>query len=234
MTTNIRKATAVQLVQDPSTVNVRKASAVAFVSDVGVQLRQITGYAFESPAPGMQLRQIAGYAFETPQAAVPVSKTGDLALYDLINNNRLVSTVFSASNTTLGTPSALGSPDANGHNTSVTLTAKPGSGYSGSTTFYYKRRPISDLNPGSVSLGTIASDTTVWALLPTINSKYGWNLTQSDVVNAAVKAGAMSLPLVAGSSSYQFTPGSTTGVGVQNALSTAVATKALSGFDAAS
>lgn len=234
MTTNIRKATAVQLVQDPSTVNVRKASAVAFVSDVGLQLRQITGYAFESPGPGLQLRQIAGYVFETPQVGVPVSKTGDLALYDLINGNRVVSTVFSASNTTLGTPTALGSPDANGHNTSIRLTAKAGSGYSGSTTFYYKRRPLSDLNPGSVSLGTIAADTTVWALLATINSKYGWNLVQQDVVNATVKAGTTVLPLIAASGSYQFVPGTTAGVGVQPALSSAVTNTQLLGFNSAS
>jgi hypothetical protein len=236
MTTTIRKATAVQLVQDPSTVNVRKASAVAFVSDAGMQLRQITGYAFETPAPGMQLRQIVGYAFETPKPGMPLSKTGDLALYDLINGNRVVSTLFSASNTTLGTPTALGSPDANGHNTSVSLTAKAGSGYSGSTTFYYLRRPLTDaIAVGqSISLGTIASATTVWAMLATINTKYGLNLVQQDVVNNPVPAGATAIVLTVAPGSYLFVPGSQSVVGIQTQLSSAVAQPYLKGFDNAS
>jgi len=231
MSTNIRKASAIQLVQDPNPITVRRVSAVAFSSDVGATVRAIQGYAFETPPAGGTLRAIQGYAFETVPAAIPTSKTGDLLMYDLINSNRQVTTVFSASNTTLGAPTALGTPDARGHNTSVTLSAKSGSGYSGSTTFYYTRRPIGDLNPASLSLGSIPSATTVWALLATINTKYGWNLTQSDVLNTAVPANATSLPLTAGPNSYLFVPGSVVGIGVQWALASVVTATALSGFD---
>jgi hypothetical protein len=232
MTTIIRKASAVQLVQDPNAILLRKATALAFNSDVGVTLRDVQGYAFEQVQPAATLRNIQGYAFEKVQALLPLSKTGDLALYDLINNNRKVPTAFSSSNTTLGTPTALSSPDANGHNTSIALTAKAGTGYSGSTTFYYLRRPLTDAIPAgtSISLGTIASATNVWALLPTINTKYGLSLVQQDVVNTAVPAGAGAIVLTIADGSYLFVPGSQSVVGIQSVLSSAVAVTALPGF----
>lgn len=234
MATTIRKATAIQLVRDNSTANVRRAAAVAYTSDVGENLRQIVGYAFETIPGSEVVRSIAGYAFENAPRTIPMSKTGDLSMYDLINNNRIVSTVFSTSNTTLGTPTALSQLDTNGHNTSVSLTAKNGSGYSGSITFYYLRRPIGDLNPTSLSLGTISVDTTIYAVLATINSKYSWNLSQSDVVDGIVKAGAQGITLTAASGSYLFVPGSQVIVGLHTALSSAVATTALTGFQNAS
>lgn len=231
MSTTFRKTAGLVWTQDPAAVVVRKVSAVAFANDVGLTLRNIQGYAFEIVPPSVTLRSFQGYAFETALQAIPMSKTGDLSMYDLINNNRSVTTTFSATNTTLGSPTALSQPDANGHNTSVVLSAKPGFGYAGSITFYYKRRPISDLSPASLSLGTIAADTSIHALLATINSKYGWSITAQDVVDAPVSAGALGVILNAADASWLFIPGTQITVGQHTSLSAAVSNQALAGFD---
>lgn len=231
MSTSIRKTAAVVWTQDPSPVVLRKANAVAFSSDAGLTLRNIQGYAFQTVPPGLVLRNIQGYAFETPATALPLNKTGDLALYDLINSNRKVSMTFSASNTSLGTPTAMAQPDASGHNTTVSLAALSNSGYSGSIVFNYKRRPITDAISGSISLGTIASNTTVSAMLPTINSKYGVNLTAQDIVDGPVNAGATYIPLIVASGSWLFLPGTAVAAGIVQDLATATPATALSGFD---
>lgn len=231
MSTTFRKTAALVWTQDPAPVMLRRASAVALASDTGLALRSIQGYAFETVPPALNLRNIQGYAFESVNTALPVNVTGDVALYNLINNNRKVSMTFSSSNTTLGTSTALAQPDANGHNTSVSLTANASSGYGGSMTFYYLRRPMSDLGPASISLGTIAANTTIHAMLATINSKYSWNLTANDVLDGVVKAGDVSITLTAAAGAYLFVPGTQTVVGIHQALSTALVTTALSGFD---
>jgi hypothetical protein len=210
------------------TTTFRKLNALAFASDVGGTLRNIQGYAFETPPTAGSLRSISGYAFQSVKPALNLSVTGDKALYALINNNSLY-TSWSASTSTLGTPVA-DSSVAN-TNTRVNLAAKSSSGYGGNINLHYNRRPISDAINTSVSLGTIASDTTVWALLPTINSKYGTNLTTQDVVNATVKAGSTVFPLVADTGSWLFLPGSLASAGTTTDLATATPATALSGFD---
>lgn len=231
MSTTIRKTAAIIWTQDPSPVATRKLSATAFASDANLTLRNIQGYAFETPLPSATLRNVQGYAFETVAQTLNLSVTGDLALYQLINNNSKY-TSWSASNSVLGTPSADSSKQ--NCNTVVNLRALPASGYSGNINLYYNRRPISDAINTSVSLGTIASNTDVWTLLPTINSKYGTHLTTNDVVNASVSAGATTLLLVASSTSYMFLPGSTTSAGVVVNLASATPSNLLFGFDDAS
>lgn len=214
------------------TTSFRKVSATAFVSDAGATIRQITGYAFETVPPAGTVRQIAGYAFQQTPPALNLSVTGDLALYALINNNTTFTGKWSATNSTLGVP-AVDNTQLN-CNTKINLAALSVSGYGGSINLYYNRRTLGSAISASISLGTIASNTTVWAMLPTINSKYNINLTQTDVVNGTVLAGATSIALVAASSSWLFQPGSSVAVGIVQALATVTPTTALPGFNDAS
>ena len=230
MSTTFRKTAAIVWTQDPSPLAIRKANALAFASDVGLTLRNIHGYAFETVPPGMILRNIHGYAFERAPLPLPLNVTGDLALYQLINNNVKpgIGVTWSASNSTLGTPAADSTYGTT--NTRISITAGSNSGYGGSVNLFYTRRPITDAITGSVSLGTIASDTTVVAMLPTINSKYGLNLTAQDVVDGVVKAGATFVTITIASGSWVFLPGSTVAAGNVQSLSSMQVT-ALPGFD---
>lgn len=58
----------------------------------------------------------------------------------------------------------------------------------------------------------ISAATTVTALIPQINAALGTNITAADLVNKPVRSGALSLMLVAASTSIQFAPGSSTTV----------------------
>lgn len=212
------------------TTSFRRVTATVIAPDQGGIVRKVQGFAFEAAPPAGVVRKLQGFAFESIKKALPLTVTGDLALYGLINNNSYY-TSWSASNSTLGTPVAdTSKPNAN---TRVNLAAKVASGYSGNINLYYNRQPFSSLTSASISLGTIAADTTVWALLATINSKYSCNLTQQDVVNGTVKAGALSVLLTAAAGSWLFQPGTQVLVGQQIALSAATPVTALSGFASA-
>lgn len=231
MSTTFRKTAAIVWTQDPSPLAIRKASALAFASDVGLTLRNIQGYAFETVPPGMILRNVHGYAFERAPLPLPLNVTGDLALYQLINDNVKpgIGVTWSASNSTLGTPATDSTYGTT--NTRISITAGSNSGYGGSVNLFYTRRPITDAITGSVSLGTIASDTTVVAMLPTINSKYGLNLTAQDVVDGVVKAGATFVTITIASGSWVFLPGSVVAAGQVQSLATATPVVDLLGFD---
>jgi hypothetical protein len=209
------------------TTSIRNVTATMVASDVGVTLRNIQGFAFESVPPAMVLRNLQGFAFEKVQFALPLSVAGNLALYQLINNNSIY-TSWSASNSTLGTPAA-DSTHSN-CNTVISLTAQEASGYSGSINLYYNRQPLSVAISASISLGSIPAATTIWALLPTINTKYSLNLTTQDVVNGTVPAGAVAIVLTAASGSWLFQPGSTAVAGQTIPLTTATPNTALGGF----
>jgi hypothetical protein len=228
MTTTFRKTSAIVWTKDPSPISTRAASAVAFASDLNLMVRNVQGYAFESPQANVALRNIQGYAFESVKQSLNLSVTGNQALYALINNNSLYQS-WSASNSTLGAPVVDNS--VTNCNTRVNLAAKTASGYSGNINLYYNRRPISDAINTSVSLGTIASNTDVWTLLPTINSKYGTNLTTSDVLNASVSAGATTVMLTVASGSYMFVPGSVVAAGLVKDLASVTPSNLLFGFD---
>lgn len=214
------------------TTSFRKLSATAFVSDMGATLRQIAGYAFETVLPAGTVRQIAGYAFEQASPPLNLAVTGDLALYALINNNTTFAGKWSASNSTLGVPSV--DNTQKNCNTKINLAALPVSGFGGNLNLFYNRRTLNSVISASISLGSIPSNTTVWAMLPTINTKYNINLTQTDVVNGTVLAGATTIALVAASTSWMFVPGSTVAVGLVASLSAVTPVTALSGFANAS
>jgi hypothetical protein len=230
MSTTFRKTAAVTWTKDPTSVSLRNAKAVAFASDVGGNLRNLQGYAFQSPLPGGNLRTIRGYAFQSVKPALPLNVTGDLALYALINTNNIALSPWSASNSTLGVPSALGTPLASGQNTQVSLTAKQSSGYSGAMTFQYARRNLADAFPTPVAITVPGSATTIYAQLAMINTKYAMNLTQADVVDGPIAAGAASVVLTAKSTSWLFLPGTTAIAGSPPTLASVLTEPNLPGF----
>lgn len=206
MSTSFRKVTAVQWVKDSTATTFRGSRAVAFASDNSLVLRNIQGFAFESPLPQLVLRNLQGYAFQRAKLALPLSVTGDQALYQLINNNSKYNS-WSASNSTLGTPAASSAqPNAN---TVVNLAALSASGYGGNIDLYYNRRPLSDAFPNQLALTPPGSNSTIYNQLSMINSVYSLNLTQQDVNDGPVSAGATRITLTAASGSWLFTPGST-------------------------
>lgn len=137
-----------------------------------------------------------------------LTQTAEALIYALVNaaNAGLAGNPASASNITLGTPTVI---SAGGDNTSLTLTAIPGHGYTGVDTVTYNRLDIAavftalgvtpTLNGGSGYLN--ASD-----LLAPLKTAYGLNLQASDIVDGAIGAGAYpfsyNLVMAAGSLAY--------------------------------
>lgn len=211
MSTSFRKVTAVQWVKDSTATTFRGSRAVAFASDNSLVLRNIQGFAFESPLPQLVLRNLQGYAFQRAKLALPLSVTGDQALYQLINNNSKYNS-WSASNSTLGTPAASSAqPNAN---TVVNLAALSASGYGGNINLYYNRRSLSDAFPNQFALNPPASDSTIYNQLSMINSVYSLNLTQQDVNDGPVPAGSTKITLTAASGSWLFLPGTSVVAGM--------------------
>ncbi len=114
-------------------------------------------------------------------------------------------------------------------NTSVTLTAKSGSGYKGSIELHYNRIPIANYFPNTEwLLPAVAADTTVHALLPAINAAYKVNIATSEVVDHPVRANATTALLEVVEGSYVFQAGSR--MMFATPLSKVVATRQTKGF----
>jgi hypothetical protein len=99
-------------------------------------------------------------------------------------------------NSTSLTPALLtfGLPTANtgtnpARNTSLTITAATGSGYTGSVTLQYNRVDLSTLptiNTGAVTVFSLGDAAKVSDLVPEINAAFAINLTASDFVDASL------------------------------------------------
>lgn len=177
---------------------------------IGGSLRNLKGYAITQAPPTGNVRNVKGYAITVATPALP-TVTDATALYPLINAQTRGGPTWSASNSTLGTPTA----DATvpGYNTKIRLTPAGSSGYGGYVDLWYHRRSIDDLAPTPKALAAIPSNTTVRALLADVNSKYGWSLQATDVVDDPVAAGSAYFAITAASTSLVFRPGSVTTVG---------------------
>jgi hypothetical protein len=137
-----------------------------------------------------------------------VGELGAQMVFDAINaaNPSLQNGPVSASNVTLGTPTATGATP----NTSVEMTGIAGQGYSGSDTITYDRIDIGAMfttwgdNPATVPNG--ATYTNASDMLPTINATYGTDLQAADIVDGAIGASsypfAYSLVMAAGCLAY--------------------------------
>ena len=178
-----------------------------------------------------QLRQMSVLALVEQDRGTDFSQTGLAHLIATINKE--YKCTFTSAQVKLDNLAVNANP---AFNTKVRLS--PASGqlpYSGSIELWYNRYVISDAFKGKdTSSFTIAQDTTVFALLPTINSQYGVNLVQGDVVDKVVKKADGGFVLDVAPSSYWFRSSSIQiGTPVDNSLSAAFTTKKLSGFDPA-
>lgn len=122
-------------------------------------------------------------------------------VYDLINEaNPQLAIPASPSNVTLGTPTVLSGGSWPTNNTKITLSPAPASGdFIGRQDVNYRRLDLSALFRGQVILikkfkstaSTVSGSLmyTIYQLLADINSRYGMNLTEDDVVNGNVIRG---------------------------------------------
>jgi Concanavalin A-like lectin/glucanases superfamily len=244
----MRKATGLQWSQDLTTVTMRRAVALQWTQDQLVakirtiqaltwvqaptqgSLRQIGGYTLQVSSTQGQLRSIAA---STLQLTVRPQKTGGLAgLWALIQAD--AKQAITQSQLSISAPVV----DNTQPNCNTYVTVAPIGTlllqYSGTTKLYYHRTDIANAFQGGTNntwkLGTIASATTIRALIPQINTAYSLALDPTDVVDGPVAAGAMQVQLQVDPGSYVFIPG--TSVFLMNAvtLSTALPNTNLPGF----
>lgn len=159
-------------------------------------------------------------------SAPPFNIAGSVAILNLLNTQ--AKKVFTYSDIAIGGPVAI--TDDGVVNTEIEVTAYPISGYKGTTKLQYKRVPIYNAVDNKALLININSNTTIHALLPSINSAYGLALTTSDVENTAVSIGAALISLTAASTSYVYLPGSILYLGQVVPLNTLVTDVTLSGW----
>jgi hypothetical protein len=246
---NLRKVSALQWAQDASLVNMRRAVALQWTQDVlGLKLRnaqavtwtksstrgvlrQASAFTLQKSSTQGALRQIS--AFTLQKTTVATTKGGLTGLWALIQAD--AKQTILQSQLTVSAPVA----DTSKLNCNTYVTVAPTGAllqqYSGTTKLYYNRVDINNAFLGGTNntwkLGTIASATTIRALIPQINTQYGLTLDPTDVVDGPVAAGATKLQLVADPNSYVFNPG--TSLYLMNATSLAAAVTAvnLAGFD---
>lgn len=192
------------------TTSVRQIVGYAAVSPAsGVSVREVVAYSWERPKGTVGLRSVTGYAWRLNVAPLPLGKTGQLALLDLINE--VTDVTF-----TIGTgtyPLVFGAltADASVLNTNTALSLTCPSKYSGSISVHYNRQLLTRAFPNAATtpLFSIPSATTIRALVPQINSTFGVHLVATDLVDGPVSAGATQITIAAASTSYMFTPAST-------------------------
>lgn len=192
-------------------------------------VRQAITHVLQQSAALGQVRQAAVHVLQ-PQRKNP-TLIGIGAIYALINSESSV--VWSASNSTLGSPST--DTSIANTNTSIQLTALPVSGFAGTYALHYNRTSLgAQFSSTQWLLGTISAATTIHALIPQINAAYGVYLDPTDIVDGSVAANATQILLQTASTSYVYAPGQS--VYLQNtvALATATPNTLLPGFDNAS
>lgn len=136
-----------------------------------------------------------------------LTQSGPTLVFDLINsaNPDLPNGPLSPSNTSLGTPTATGLTP----NTSITISAINGEGYTGAEDVSYNRIDIGAMFSSwgvTATLDNAASFTNASDLLPALNSQYHLDLQASDIDDAAIGAGSYpfnyTLMISAGSLTY--------------------------------
>lgn len=130
------------------------------------------------------------------------SKPSKEMVFDLINEaNPTLTIPVTMVNVTLGTPVAIGGVSWPNNNTSIVASPMAGvSDYIGRQTLTYRRLDLGALFRGQqVQINKFKSTTnstsgsvmyTVYQLLADINSRYGLNLTQDDIVDGNIQRGS--------------------------------------------
>lgn len=140
-------------------------------------------------------------------------QAGEQILLDLINADNAKELPLSA--VSFGAPTVVegGAAEA----TSVTMSANTGSGYKGSQTFTYNRVPLSFMNVNEPDLVVETVEETIHALIPFLNSTFGIQLTEADIVDGPI---APQQPDVNSTITITAAPGSLVFVGSVDLVST--------------
>lgn len=215
-----------------------------------ISIRNITGYALapeQQPTKGMSLRKVSGYAmtktpsqlnirgayaygFYTPVKVILRNKTNKLLLLDLINME--TTEAFTLSRISMGPAVVNATPFEK--NTSIELSALALSGFRDKVTLKYNRFQIDQYFPDVTWKLTVPVATTLYTLIPAINTAYGCNLVTDDLVDRPIAANVTTFEMTASANSYMFLPGTKVRLGVFDGISLieTVTVKDLPGFDA--
>lgn len=112
-------------------------------------------------------------------------QAGEQILLDLINADNAKELPLTA--VSFAAPAAVGG-EAAAEATSVVVSANSGSGYKGSQTFTYNRVPMSFMNANEPDLVVETVEETIHALIPFLNSTFGIQLTEADIVDGPIAA----------------------------------------------
>lgn len=178
--------------------------------------------------PGINIKRALGTLAFAYGKAIPKNLETKQILHNMMNANTMGTTVAMKD-------LAFDFPEPNTyHNKNSKVKVKfIGVGYSGSTYFYYDRVLIerSFAAPDN-TLPNIPVNTTIYALLPTLNPLLKTKLTTDDIEDAPVLAGAVRLWFVAKSTSFLYIPGSKVLIGtVEPKMSGVVKVVNLPGFE---
>lgn len=174
------------------------------------EVRAVDGYALASTVEPVTLRRVNGYALVDMVRRPNLNVFGKDGLLAAINKEKGVN--FISSQLTFAAPQP-NTDTQTSNNTTIVVTARKSSGYSGSYTFQYARFPISEAFDGQTLDLPATVGTTIWGTLAAINTKFAVKLDQTDVADGPIAPGATSFSLTALSSSIYFTPGSTVRIG---------------------
>lgn len=114
----------------------------------------------------------------------PLNKTSDLLVLDLINEKNSGANL-ELGKVKLGTPVPITEEDAD-RNTSLEVTARKNSGYIGKQDVTYDRLEGVPLFRNVTAYLDVKLPKTTTDLLPTLNSQYGLQITEDDIVPAAI------------------------------------------------
>lgn len=169
---------------------------------VSVNVRASDGFVLRDDPKPNKFRQGAGYV-SRGRRKPDFSKSAKDAL--LLAVNKEWGMGWSANSLQFLNPVVSASTEA--FNSWVTIKPVVGSNYGGQVNIRYDRYALEDAFAGkNVGSFVVSATSTVWDLLPTINSQFNLALTQSDVQQATATAN-QPLTLQAGTASLYFMPG---------------------------
>lgn len=170
---------------------------------MSLTLRNAPVYAATNTIPSVILRGVFGYALVEPLPELPKGKTGYQAVKEMI----LANTTHSFPEGTMQIDTPTPSIDPLG-NSSVLVTALPGSYLSGSTAFIYRRLPIGDALGTQIAQGAVTPSqfTDTHAMVSALAAASGINIVPADIVNLPISGGVAVIR--AADESFFFVPGS--------------------------
>lgn len=124
--------------------------------------------------------------------AINFNQTSDLMMMELINqdNNQTLTLAV----VQLSAPA----PATGSRNSTVTLSARPASGYVGVVPFFYDRLDLAQFFVGGLDFEATGVTTTA-DLLPLINAQYNLQMRETDIILEPIEDGEVSLRAAPGS-----------------------------------